>query len=234
MHPLDYMLGLGAVSTPAQWFESGCSGPRARWTPEGLIEIENEGAKALKLPEEVKQWRAIVDAAAAKYKLWPQFVDGVMATESGGKQDAHSSCCYGLMGLLPATASDQAGRKVSVNELLSDPALNVDLGAKLLSELMTKYGGNPIKTVIAYNAGSVKCGTSSKCTAPNRWNVIADCSTGGVSADYPGRAFGYSNAAAAWLGANPLSSSASSGPGLGTLALGAFAVGGAAYLLGWI
>lgn len=203
MHPLDYMLGLGAVATPAQWFTSGCSGPQARWTSDGLIEIEGEGAVTKTLPEPVKQWRAVVDAAAAKYGLWPQFVDGVMATESGGQKELHSSCCYGLMGLLPQTASSMAGRQVSSTELLNDPALNIDLGAKLLSQLMTKYGGNPIKTVVAYNAGSVKCGTSGKCSAPNRWNVIADCTTGGASADYPGRAFGYSNASAAWRGTTP-------------------------------
>lgn len=226
MHPCDFFT-LGAVTVPTTWFDSGCSGPRVRWTPEGLLEIEGEGAVSRALPEKVKQWRDVIVEKSAKYNVYPQFTAGVIATESGGDKNAHSFCCYGLMGLLPATAAQMAGRSVSPAELVNDPALNVDLGTKLLSQLLDKYNGNPIKTVIAYNAGSVKCGTSGKCSSPNRWNVIADCTTGGVSNDYPGKAFGYSNAAAKWLGVNPsVASFSSRGPSTGALLLGTAAVGG--------
>ena len=226
MHPCDFFT-LGAITVPTTWFDSGCAGPRARWTSEGLLEIEGEGAVSRTLPEDVKQWRDIIVAKGTKYNLYPQFIAGVMGVESAGQQKVSSFCCHGLMGLLPATASSMAGHSVTAAQLLNDPDLNVDLGAKFMRYLMDKYNGNPIKTVIAYNAGSVKCGTSGKCSAPNRWNVIADCTTGGVSNDYPGKAFGYSNAAAKWLGVNPyVASTSSKSPSTGALLIGTAAVGG--------
>lgn len=229
MHPCD-LFTLGAVTPPSTWFESGCGGPRARWTSEGLIEIENEGAKSRALPEGVKKWRDLIVTKANKYDLLPQFVAGVMALESGGKQDAVSSAnAYGLMQLLSKTASDEAGRKVTGEELLNDADLNVDLGAKFLASLMKKYGGNPIKVTASYNAGSPKCGVGAKCTAPNRWSLVTDCGKDGVSVDYPSIAFGYTNAAAVWLGSNPTVSK--TGPSLGALAVGALVVGGIAWVM---
>src|SRR5574342_158371 len=227
MHPCDFFMPVGIVTTASVWFDSGCGGPRARWTEQGLIEIEGEGAVSRTLPEGVKKWRDLIIKHAAMHNLLPQFVAGVMGLESGGDQNAKSSAnACGLMQLLPTTATDQAGRKVTCDELLSNADLNVHLGTKYLAELMTKYGGNPIKVSAAYNAGSAKCGMSSKCTAPNRWNLLTDCGKGGASADYPGIVFGYTNAAAAWLGTNPSVSSTRSGPSVGALAVGTLAVGG--------
>lgn len=215
------VLGLGAV-TPAGWFDSGCgAGPRARWLPDGSVEIEGEGVPVKALPKDVAQWKATVAQAAAKHGVPPQFVTGVMATESGGNPVAHSFCCYGLMGLLPSTASDQAGRTVAVSELVGNPALNVDLGAKLLGSLFKKYGGNVVRIAAAYNAGSPKCG-SGKCGAPNRWNLVADC-VQGKAVDYSGRVIGFTNAAVkAGVGsAGPVAPAGGSGWSTWQLALGA-------------
>lgn len=226
MHPVELFLPVGAVNPPTNWFDSGCGGARARWTPEGLIEIENQGVVSRKLPDGVKKWRELIVAKANKHLLPPQFVAGVMALESEGDQNAKSPAnACGLMQLLPSTATTEAGRSVSCSELLSNTDLNVDLGSKFLAELMAKYNGNPIKVAAAYNAGSAKCGTSSKCSAPNRWNLITDCGSTGVSVDYPGIVFGYTNAAVAWLGTT-VPSSAPSGPTAGQLAVGALAVSG--------
>lgn len=188
--------GLGAVQ-PEQWFDSGCGGgAQARWLPNGIIETQHDGQKAystLKLPEAVLKWAPLIQSAAAKAGVPPQLVAGIMMTESGGQPQAHSSCCYGLMGFLPATASDVAGRPVTPAELLSNTTLNVELGAKFLAQLLTKYKGNPVKVAIAYNAGSVKCGAPKKCPdAPNVWNAVTDCAQG-KAVDYPGRVFAYSN-----------------------------------------
>lgn len=191
---------LGAVALASEWVDSGCgSGPRVRWLADGSIEIEGEGVPVKALPKAVLQWKAEIQASAAKWGVPPQWVAGEMAAESGGLQGAHSYCCYGLMGLLPSTASSQAGRVVGSAELLSDPALNIDLGTKLLGSLFKKYGGNPIRIPAAYNAGSPKCGQGSKCTSPNRWNLLADPdpSKGGQCVDYSGRVIAYSNAALA-------------------------------------
>lgn len=176
------------------WFSGGCGGPRARWLSGGLIEVEGEGAPTKKLPAAVEQWGAEISAASKKYDLWPHLVAGFMATESGGDKNAKSFCCYGLMGLLPATASWVAGRSVSPSELLEDTMLNVDLGAKLISQLLDKYGDNPIKVAASYNAGSPKCGRG-KCAEPNRFNLVADCDSKGVAVDYVTRIIAYSNEA---------------------------------------
>lgn len=188
---------LGAVLQPASaWFDSGCgAGPRARWLEGGKIEVEGEGTITKALPAAVSQWSSVIAAAADKHDLWPNFVAGFMATESGGQQHAYSSCCYGLMGLLPATASSMAGHSVTSDQLLNDPELNVDLGAKLISQLMTKYGGNAIKVATAYNAGGAYCTPAKGCNDVNRWGMRADC-VKGVAVDYPGRVMSFSNAAA--------------------------------------
>lgn len=182
---------LGAV-TPDIWFDSGCgAGPRARWDEYGAIEIEGEGYPSREIPKDVSQWGQDIENAASKHGVPAQWVAATIAAESGGKQDAHSWCCYGLMGLLPATASSMAGRKVSADELLNQPSLNIDLGTKLLGQLFVKYGGNPIKIPAAYNAGSPKCGKG-KCDVPNRWNLVADC-VDGKAIDYSTRVMGFSN-----------------------------------------
>lgn len=199
---------LGAVPPPSVWFDSGCGGPRARWLPDGRVEVEGQGSYATKLPKAVPQWFGEVNKAAAKYDVPAQLVVGVLATESSGNPKALSYAgAAGLMQLMPDTANDLAGRTVPLNELLNDTALNIDLGTKFVRELWDRYKGNPIKIAAAYNAGSVKCGAPGKCpTGPNQWNVITDCS-GGKAVDYPARMFGYSNAA---LEAGVKSASASS------------------------
>lgn len=221
---------LGAVPLAEQWFDSGCgAGPRVRWLPGGLIEIEGEGTPKRALPEAVKQWSSIIASTAQKYGLPPQLIAGFVSTESGGQQKAASFCCYGLMGLLPATASSQAGRSVSPNELLNDPALNVDLGSKLIASLMQKYAGNVVKVAAAYNAGSPRCGMGRNCTTPNRWNLISDCPKG-ISVDYPTRLISYSNAATGlpMVAASPLTVAKTSS--LVPLLLVGAAVGGAWWL----
>jgi hypothetical protein len=188
--------GLGAVLT-SEVFTSGCAGSSstARWLPNGMIESDGDVPIGL-LAKEMDQWTELIRSAAVREGIPAQFIAGVMATESNGQQNAHTSCCYGLMGFLPATASSVAGRTVTPQELMSNPKFSIDLGAKLIKQLLTKYKGNIVKVTLAYNAGSVKCGAPKKCPdAPNRWNAVTDCADG-LAVDYPGRTFGFSNA---WL-----------------------------------
>ena len=180
----------------SQWYSSGCGGSKARWIERGRIEIEGDGVVSKPVPEAVKKWAPDIIASAKAEKLWPSFVAGFMSTESGGNQFAKSFCCYGLMGFLPATASWVAGRKITPDDLLYNPKLNIQLGAKLIATLMDKYSNNMIKVAASYNAGSVKCGAPKKCPdAPNRWNVVSDCAQG-KAVDYPGRIIAYTNGAA--------------------------------------
>ncbi len=185
---------LGAV-VPEVWYDSGCGGPRARWLPDGRIEVEDQGVPEKPLPAAADQWLGLAAAKASKYDVPAQLVVGVLVTESSGDPKALSPAgAAGLMQLMPATANDLAKRVVPQAELL-EPDLNVDLGTKYVRQLWDKYKGNPIKIAAAYNAGSVICGAPKKCpTGPNQWNVITDCS-GGKAVDYPMRMFSFSNAA---------------------------------------
>lgn len=194
--------GLGAVQ-PSQWFTSGCTdAAQARWKPDGYIEVLHagqQGTDVLQLPKAVLGWAPLIKSAAAKANVPASLVAGIMATESGGKSGLSSYAgAGGLMGLMPATASEQAGRTVTPEELLSNTTLNVELGAKLIGKLLDQYKGNIVKVAIAYNAGSVKCGAPKKCPdSPNKWNAVTDCDgpsgVGGKSVDYPARTFGYAN-----------------------------------------
>ena len=173
------------------------------------------------LPKAVSQWNELIAQASSKYNIPAQLIAGVMATESGGKQKVLSPVnAAGLMQLLPSTASDQAKRTVTANELLKDPALNVDLGVRYMRELWDRYKGNPIKIAAGYNAGSVKCGAPGKCPdGPNQWNVITDCADG-KAVDYPMRMFAYSNAALSAGVGTSTAPRAGSGGGAGWLVAG--------------
>lgn len=185
---------LGAVpGSSSDWFTSGCSATRARWNGST---IETDAVlEPRAFPMDVTKWASEISTSAAKHGVSAPLVAAFMATESGGNPKAATFCCYGLMGFLPATASSVAERPVGAAELLSDPALNVDLGAKLIRILWDKYNGNVVKMAASYNAGSVKCGAPGKCpNAPNQWNVITDCANG-KAVDYPGRIILFNNKA---------------------------------------
>lgn len=58
----------------------------------------------------------------------------------------------GLMQLMPATASELAGRPL-LGEELYDPATNIDLGAAYLRQLLDRWNGHPLLAIASYNAG---------------------------------------------------------------------------------
>ena len=58
----------------------------------------------------------------------------------------------GLLQLMPETAAELAGRKVSSEEL-QNPALNARLGARYLQHLQQLWPNQPFLTVASYNAG---------------------------------------------------------------------------------
>jgi soluble lytic murein transglycosylase-like protein len=81
----------------------------------------------------------------------PELVRAVIDEESGGRPCAVSwKGAQGLMQLMPAT-SDQFGVKDPF-----DPHQNVQTGAKLLKQLMTKYKDDTSLALAAYNAGEAR------------------------------------------------------------------------------
>jgi hypothetical protein len=91
--------------------------------------------------------RELVDAAAKKNGLPPNFVHSVVAAESAYQANAVSpKGAIGLMQLMPATAQAYGADP-------RDPAQNVEAGAAYLRELLIKYDGDPRRALAAYNAG---------------------------------------------------------------------------------
>jgi soluble lytic murein transglycosylase-like protein len=92
----------------------------------------------------------LIEQAAARNGLPPDFVRSVAAAESGFRQDAVSvKGAIGIMQLMPATAA----------ELSADPydaAQNVEAGTRYLRDLLVKYKDDPYqvrKALAGYNAG---------------------------------------------------------------------------------
>jgi soluble lytic murein transglycosylase-like protein len=102
-------------------------------------------------PLPAAQVDALVDSAATRESLDGDLIRGVIRQESAFRPCAVSSKgAVGLMQLMPETAL-QFG---VMNPF--DPTQNVDGGAKLLKQLLVRYGGDLPKTLGAYNAGPAR------------------------------------------------------------------------------
>ena len=99
-------------------------------------------------PMPAEQLNALIDENAKKQDLDAQLIRAVIGKESSNRPCVISSKgAQGLMQLMPATA-DQFG---VIDPF--DPKQNVEAGAKLLKQLLTKYKGDVALTLSAYNAG---------------------------------------------------------------------------------
>jgi len=98
-------------------------------------------------PLPVRDTRTLVRDAALRSGLPPSLVESVARIESALRPEAVSpKGALGVMQLMPATA-----RKLDADP--RDTAQNIDAGARLLRELLIKYGGDVVKALSAYNAG---------------------------------------------------------------------------------
>jgi len=91
----------------------------------------------------------IFKRAAAQYKIPESLLKAVAKVESGNDASAVSSCgAQGVMQLMPSTAAS-----LGVQDPLNAEQ-NIMGGAKYLSQMLTRYNGNPQLALAAYNAGS--------------------------------------------------------------------------------
>jgi hypothetical protein len=112
---------------------------------------------------------SLVGGAARRAGIDESLLRVVMKEESGFRPCAVSpKGAMGLMQLMPATA-EQFG----VTDPF-DPVDNVEAGAKLLKELMTRYGGDLNRVLGAYNAGATRVDNAGGIPGiPETWNYVS-------------------------------------------------------------
>lgn len=92
------------------------------------------------------------ESASARGRFAVPFalVKAIIRQESAFRADAISRAgARGLMQIMPATAV----RLGTSPDHLFDPAPNIRVGVRLLSELLDQYDGDVISALVAYNAG---------------------------------------------------------------------------------
>lgn len=104
-----------------------------------------------------KQVQHHLRAASAAHDIDVNLLKAVIATESGFDAAAVSpKGAIGLMQVMPATAQRwgvAADRKLTVENKLHDPAVNIRTGARYLRHLIDMFAGNLELALAAYNAG---------------------------------------------------------------------------------
>jgi soluble lytic murein transglycosylase-like protein len=93
-------------------------------------------------------WRSQVASLAAKYDISPALLEAVVWQESRWREAVTSRVgAYGLAQLMPATA-----REMGVDR--TNPAANLEGGARYLRLQLDAFGGDVEKALAAYNAGA--------------------------------------------------------------------------------
>ena len=101
--------------------------------------------------QNTKTLHEIVQEVARRHNIDADFLESVIAAESGGNARAVSrKGAQGLMQLMPDTAS-----KLGVKNSF-DPEANVEAGTRYLLDLLALYHNDVAKALAAYNAGPLR------------------------------------------------------------------------------
>ena len=127
-----------SVQARTESFEAFVSKPAQPWSERVLVKVPHGG---------------VIGRAARRHDVDPLLLISMIEAESSFIVDARSGRgAVGLMQVMPETAGDYGVDETRVAEL-SDPALNVDLGARYIGRLIALYDGDLALALAAYNAG---------------------------------------------------------------------------------
>jgi soluble lytic murein transglycosylase-like protein len=137
-------LGIPSQATSGSFaaaLQAATTADYAPTTPIGAQGAGSGGAGA-------SEYDPLIEQAAARNGLDPAVLHGLIQQESGFDPNSQSSAgATGLTQLMPGTASSLG----VANPL--NPAESIEGGARYLSQMMSRFGGNTEEALAAYNAG---------------------------------------------------------------------------------
>ncbi|HWT71472.1 MAG TPA: lytic transglycosylase domain-containing protein [Oxalicibacterium sp.] len=129
----------------------------SRILPPSAAEKDTPLFRYLSQHPNLKKYEKYLNKVAREYQLDPALLKAVMAAESGFDPAAVSPRgAIGLMQVLPSTAERfglQADKKRSIAQKLTDPKINIRLGARYLHFLHKLYPDQLPLMLASYNAG---------------------------------------------------------------------------------
>ena len=121
-----------------------------------LVRPVDKAVQEIKLP---LRHEDIIRQQAADKHVDPALIAAVIYTESHFRDQTSHAGAKGLMQLMPSTA-DYIARKSGGTRFeradLATPQINIAYGTWYLRYLLTKYHGNTVLALAAYNAGEGK------------------------------------------------------------------------------
>src|SRR3954454_13509579 len=121
-----------------------------------LVHPVNHAVEEIKLP---LRHEDIIRQQAADKRVDPALIAAVIYTESHFRDQTSHAGATGLMQLMPSTA-DYIARKSGGTRFtrsdLATPQINIAYGTWYLRYLLTKYHGDTVLALAAYNAGEGK------------------------------------------------------------------------------